>query len=116
MQDYKRTDRVGDQIKMEVADILTKKIKDPRVGFVTITSVEVSDDLRHAKVFVSVQKDQDEKKTFLGLKKATGFIRGELAKRLQIRYVPDLAFLPDQATERVGRVLDLLEKIEKEKR
>ena len=114
MQEFKRTVRVGDQIKMEVADIVMKKIKDPRIGFVTITSVEVSDDLRHAKVFVSIQKDQDEKKTFIGLKKATGFVRGELARRLQLRYIPELIFLPDASTEKVGHLLDLLEQIKKE--
>ncbi|HLG22142.1 MAG TPA: 30S ribosome-binding factor RbfA [Candidatus Manganitrophaceae bacterium] len=112
LQEYKRTDRIGDQIKMEVADILLKKTKDPRIGFVTVTSVEVSDDLRHAKIFVSVH--QDPQKAFAGLKKATRFVRGELAKRLQIRRMPDLVFLPDESTEKVSHLLDLLEEIGKE--
>ena len=114
LQEYKRTDRIGDQIKMEVADIVAKKIKDPRVGFVTITAVEISDDLRHAKIFVAIQKDQDEKQTFIGLRKATAFVRGELARRLRLRYIPELIFLPDASTEKVGRLLDLLEQIKKE--
>lgn len=113
MNEYKRRDRVADQIKMEIADILSKKTKDPRIGFVTVISVIVSDDLKHAKVFVSIQKDQDRKKTFIGLQKATGFIRGELAKRMQLRRIPELAFLPDDSTENVNHLLEILETIEK---
>lgn len=116
VQEYKRTNRIGDQIKMEVADILTTKIRDPRIGFVTVTSVEVSDDLKHAKIFVTVQKDQDAKQAFMGLRKATGFIRAELSRRLQIRRVPEVVFLPDESTEKVSHILDLLDRIEKEKR
>lgn len=112
VNEYKRTDRVADQIKMEIADILTKKTKDPRIGFVTVTSVQVSDDLKHAKVFVSVH--EDEKKTFIGLKKATGFVRAELARRLQLRRIPEIAFLPDTSTEKVTHILDLLDQIEKD--
>ncbi len=112
VSEYKRTDRVADQIKMEIADILAKKTKDPRIGFVTVTSVEISDDLKQAKVFVSVR--EDEKKTFIGLRKATGFVRAELARRLQLRRIPEIAFLPDTFTEKVTHILDLLDKIEKD--
>lgn len=112
VNEFKRTDRVADQIKMEIADILTKKTKDPRIGFVTVTSVQVSDDLKHAKVFVSVH--EDEKGTFVGLKKATGFVRAELARRLHLRRIPEIVFLPDTSTEKVTHILDLLDRIEKE--
>jgi len=112
VNEYKRTDRVADQIKMEIADILTKKTKDPRIGFVTVTSVQVSDDLKHAKVFVSVH--EDEKSAFVGLKKATGFVRAELARRLQLRRIPEIVFLPDTSTEKVTHILDLLDRIEKD--
>lgn len=112
VSEYKRTDRVADQVKMEIADILAKKTKDPRIGFVTVTSVQISDDLKHAKVFVSVH--EDEKQTFIGLKKATPFIRGELARRLQMRRIPEIAFLPDTSTEKVTHILDLLDQIEKD--
>ncbi len=107
----KRSERVADQIRMEIADILSKKVKDPRIGFVTVTSVDLTDDLQHAKVFVSVLSDQDRKATFLGLGKATGFVRLELAKRLKLRRTPQLAFLPDTSTEKVVHLLDLLERI-----
>ena len=112
VNEYKRTERVADLIKVEIADILTKKTKDPRIGFVTVTSVEVSEDLKHAKVFVSAHAD--EKSTFIGLKKATPFVRGELARRLQMRRIPEIAFLPDTSTEKVSHILDLLDQIEKE--
>jgi ribosome-binding factor A len=111
VNEHKRTNRVADQIKIEIADILTRKTKDPRIGFVTVTSVEISDDLRHAKVFVSVHAD--EKNAFIGLKKATPFVRGELARRLQMRRIPEIVFLPDSSTEKVTHILDLLDQIEK---
>lgn len=114
VQEFKRTTRIGDQIKMEVADILATKTRDPRIGFVTVTGVEVSDDLQHAKVFVTVQKDQDAKQTFVGLRKATGFVRAELSRRLQLRRIPELLFLPDETTDRVSHILDLLDRLEKE--
>lgn len=116
VQEFKRTDRIGDQIKMEVADILTRKTRDPRIGFVTVTSVEVSDDLQHAKIFVTVQKDQDPKPVFAGLRKAAGFVRAELSRRLHLRRIPELVFLPDVSTEKVSHILDLLDRIEKEKK
>ncbi len=116
VQDFKRTDRIGDQIKMEVADILTRKTRDPRIGFVTVTSVEISDDLQHAKIFVTVQKEHDPKQAFIGLRKAAGFIRAELSRRLQLRRVPELSFLPDESTEKVSHILDLLDRIEKGKK
>ena len=105
--EYKRTDRVADQIKMEVADILSKKAKDPRIGWVTILSVDLSPDLSHARLFVSMP--DHEKETLWGLKKASGFIRSELARRLPLRRVPDLTFLADRSVEKVSRLLSLLD-------
>ncbi|MFY9271078.1 MAG: 30S ribosome-binding factor RbfA [Candidatus Manganitrophaceae bacterium] len=115
MQQYKRTDRIGDRIKAEVADILTQKVRDPRIGFVTVTGVEVSDDLQHAKIFVAIQEGLHLKQTFAGLRKATAFIRLELAKRLELRRVPELIFLPDESGEKISHLMDLLDHIEKEK-
>ncbi|MFQ5780096.1 MAG: 30S ribosome-binding factor RbfA [Nitrospiria bacterium] len=114
MHPHKRTDRVADQIKMEIADILTKKAKDPRIGFVTVMSVEVTNDLQHAKVFVSIPQHQDRKETITGLRKGAGFVRKELARRLSLRRIPDLAFLVDRSTEQVTHVLTLLEQIKED--
>lgn len=111
MPDHKRTDRIADQIKMEIADILVKKVSDPRIGRVTVMSVDVSSDLQHAKVFVTIPQQQGRKETLSGLKKAAGFLRKELASRLPLRRTPDLTFLNDTSTSQVSHVLELLEQI-----
>lgn len=110
---YKRAERVADQIRMEVADILARKTKDPRVGFVTVTDVELSNDLRVARIYVTTmqqgqQQDQDDE-TFKGLESAIGFIRIELGRRLALRYTPELIFCQDGSRPRAERVLQLLE-------
>lgn len=108
----KRTDRVGDQIRIEIADILTRRVKDPRVGFVTITAVDVSPDLRQAWVRVTVlQEGAQEAESMAALSRAAGFIKGELGRRLKLRYVPDLTFVKDTSVDRVARVLTLLEEL-----
>ena len=113
--DFKRADRVGDQVRAELADIILRKMRDPRVGFVTITKVELSDDLKNAKVFVSVLGDQKQKKDSLkGLRSAVHFIRGELGRRLKLRYMPELVFVLDESIEKGARMLDILRKLEEE--
>lgn len=111
---YKRADRVADQIRTEVADILMRKTKDPRVGFITVTDVELSSDLKLARVYVTTLQDaQEEAETFHGLSKAVGFIRAELGRRLALRYTPEISFFRDEAGERGNRVLSLLEQVSK---
>jgi ribosome-binding factor A len=110
---YKRAVRVSDQMKQEIADILMRKIKDPRIGFVTITDVDVSDDLRNAKVFVSVYGgDEAKKASLLGLKSAAPFIRSELGKRMRLRILPELLFRFDATVERGAHIMELLHSIE----
>lgn len=113
---YKRTDRLNDQIKEEIADILMTKVKDPRIGFVTLTAVDISPDLRFAKVLVTIleTKDPERNLTLEGLQKASSFIRSELGRRLHIRYTPQLSFQVDEKLEEVKRVLNLLEGIREE--
>ncbi len=106
-----RASRVADEIRKEITDVLSKKARDPRIGFITITEVKVTDDLHHARIYVSLQENQDAKKTFAALKKASGFFRGALARNLPLRRVPDVAFFPDQAVKRQSRILDLLDEI-----
>jgi ribosome-binding factor A len=85
---YKRSDRVGELIKEEISNMLIHEIKDPRIGFVTLTKVILSNDLRKAKVFISILGEKAEKEgCFEGLRSARGFIRGELGKRLNLRYI-----------------------------
>jgi len=109
---YKRADRVADQIRMEVADILLRKIKDPRVHSVTVTGVELTADLRIAYVFVTTMETEDaERDIFLGLSKAKGFVRAELGRRLTLRYLPEVIFKKDVSGLRGDRILQLLESL-----
>ena len=112
MMGFKRTDRVGDQIRMEIADILMRRVKDPRVGFVTVTAVDVTSDLRQAWIYVTVlQQGSQEEETLEVLARAEGFIRSELGRRLKLRYVPTLTFVKDTSLDRVRRVMTLLDQV-----
>jgi ribosome-binding factor A len=114
---YKRATRVADQIRMEVADIIMRKTKDPRVGVVTVTDVEITNDLRLARVFVTTLLDAEhEREAFAGLEKAGGFIRSELGRRLNLRYTPELVFLKDTSGPRGDRILSLLDHLDEERR
>ena len=109
---YSRADRVADQIRMEVADILMRKIKDPRVRSVTVTGVELTNDLRIARVFVTaLGTDAETKDVFAGLAKASGFVRSELGRRLALRYLPEVQFVKDLSGPRADRVLQLLDEL-----
>lgn len=109
-----RANRVAEQMKKEIGEILTRKIKDPRVGFVTITDVEVTGDLQQAKVFISVLGDEQEKKeTLLGLSKANGFIRSEIGHRIRLRKTPEITFEFDEAYEYGSRIDTLLRDLNK---
>lgn len=109
MRQYKRSDRVGELIKEEISNMLIHEIKDPRIGFVTLTKVILSNDLRKAKVFISILGETAEREeTFKGLLSAKGFIRGELGKRLTLRYIPELTFKLDPSVEYGARISQLL--------
>lgn len=95
-----RHQRVAEQMKKEVADIIRTDVKDGRVGFTTITRVEVTNDLQHAKVYVSVFGSKEEKQaTLTTLQKAVGFIRGEASRRLRMRVTPEMSFILDESGE-----------------
>lgn len=112
---YKRADRVADQIKMEVADILMRKVKDPRVHDVTVTGVDLTGDLRTAHVFVTtMETGEAEQNIFSGLSKASGFVRAELGRRLSLRYLPDVIFKKDVSGPRGDRIMQLLEGLHRE--
>lgn len=101
---------MADQIQMEVADILMRKIKDPRVHDVTVTDVELTGDLRIAHVFVTtMETGEAERNIFVGLSKASGFVRAELGRRLSLRYLPDVIFKKDVSGPRGDRIMQLLE-------
>ena len=110
-----RQEKLGELIAAELSDLLRTRVKDPRVGFASITHVEVSGDLRHAKIFVSVMGSAEERaETMKGLKNATGFLRHELATRLVLRYMPELVFKLDNSIEEGARILALINQVERE--
>jgi len=108
----KRANKVSGLLKMEISDIIRTRLKDPRVGFVTITDVVLSDDLRNARVYVSVLGDETQRdNTLEGLEHACPFIQNELGSRLRLRYLPHLRFYYDASFEygaNIDRILDSL--------
>jgi len=107
---YKRAERVADQLRIEVADILAKKSKDPRLQFVTVTNVEVTNDLRIARVYVSILGSQDDEPGILkALNSAAGFVRSEIGRRLELRYTPEVKFWSDTKGPRAERILKILD-------
>ncbi len=116
MPNQYRQEKLGELIAAELSDLLRTRVKDPRVGFASITHVEVSGDLRHAKIFVSVLGSEDQQAaTIQALKHATGFLRHELASRLVLRYMPALVFKLDTSIEKGTRVLQLIRELEQDK-
>lgn len=105
-----RTERVGERIQTELARLIREDLRDPRVGFVTLTGVEVTKDLRHAKVFVSVLGDS-MKDTLAALEHATPFLKRELARSAGLKFTPSLRFLEDRSIRGARRVEDLLDEI-----
>jgi ribosome-binding factor A len=108
----KRLDRVNQLIKEEISLLLQRELKDPRLGFVTVTEVDVAKDLRSGKVYVSVLGGEAEwSGSLAALQSARGFIRNLLAPRLRLRAVPDLTFLPDRSMAHAAHIQSLLERL-----
>lgn len=110
-----RQEQVQNRLVEEVSDMLIRNLKDPRLGFVTVTGAEITRDLRHAKVFVSVMGTDDERDQCLdALKRASGYIRGEFTRRAHLRVAPELVFQADASLSRGARIFELLKQIEQE--
>lgn len=111
--DHRRADRVAEAIREEVARFLTEGAKDPRIsGFVTVTGVDVTRDLRHARVFVSVMgTDEERKRTLEGLDSLAAHLRPRVARALRLRLAPELEFRIDRSIERAARIETLLTKL-----
>jgi ribosome-binding factor A len=109
----RRVDRIEEQLRMELSEILEREIQDPRIGLITVTRTKVSQDLSHARIFVTVLGDAAQRKKALeGLRSAASFIRRSLSKRLHhLRRVPDLSFDYDENVEKSIRIEELLEQI-----
>lgn len=109
-RDYSRTLRVAEQIQRELAALIRLEVKDPRVGMVTLTDVEVSADYAHAKIFFTALGDQDEiAAAGAGLNHAAGFLRRELGHRVKLRGIPQLHFVYDESVERGIRLSRLID-------
>jgi ribosome-binding factor A len=113
MLPYKRSQRVSDLLRKEIADLIFNRLKDPRIGFITITGVDVTDDLKLAKVYVSVFKEEEKNITLEVLNTAKSFIRSELSKRLRMKSIPGIEFRLDTSIEYGDRIERLLKEIER---
>lgn len=108
-----RTNRMAETIKQEAAAIMQHELKDPRVGFASITMVEVSGDKRQAKIFVSVLGDDAKaKETIKALKNAQGYVRTELSKRLKVRFTPEIVFELDSSISHGVKIMEVLKQVE----
>lgn len=110
-RDFPRTRRIGEQMQRELAALIRTEVKDPRVGMVTVSAVEVTRDLAHAKVFFTVLGDADARRdSQIALNSASGFLRHELGQRMLTRTVPQLRFVYDESIEHGSRLSALIDK------
>jgi ribosome-binding factor A len=115
MLEGKRSERVADLIHKEISEMLIRSIKDPRIGFVTITRVTVSDDIRLAKVYFSVTGSQSEReKSLTGLNSARGFVRKELGRRMRLKHTPDITFHFDPSIEYAIHIAEVIQQLHRE--
>ena len=110
-----RTDRVDELLRQEIGALLAKEVADPRIGFATITDVETSPDLRHAKVFVSIMGSEAERAaTFEGLGSVASHLRSRIGRALRLRLAPEIAFRPDESIAHAARIESLLAQLKEE--
>lgn len=110
-----RVEKVQEFIKQEISKIILTELKDPRIGFVTVTNVEATGDLRSAKIFVSLMGNDEQKTaTWAGLQKALGFMRTEIGKRIKMRFTPELSLHLDESLEYSAHIQELLIKIKQQ--
>lgn len=114
--DYKRSDRVGDLLLELVSELLREEVSDPRIGPITLTGADVSKDLRHARIYFTLLSQSGDKAEVLsGLKSATGYIRGKVARELKLRFVPTIEFVYDESRDQARRIEDLLQQVKKDR-
>jgi ribosome-binding factor A len=110
-----RQDRVKSQMIHEISEMIHREVRDPRLGFVTVTDAEIGRDLRNARVYVSVLGDESVRAHSLRiLNGASGMLRGEFARRAHLRVAPELTFLYDEGIERGQHIFELLKSVEKD--
>jgi ribosome-binding factor A len=112
----KRSDRIADLIQKEISQMLMKGLKDPRIGFVTITKVAVSEDCRMAKIYFSVAGSAEEReRSTEGLNSAKGYVRKELGRRIRMKYTPEITFQFDPSIEYAIHIGEVIDQIRKER-
>ena len=110
-----RVEKVQELMKQEVSEIVLRELKDPRIGFVTVTEVKCTADLREAKIYVSVMGSDDQvKNTLAGLKSSMGFIRREIGRRIRLRFTPEISLAFDKSLDYSAHIQELLLKVEME--
>ena len=110
-----RVEKLQELIKQEIGNMLLKELKDPRIGFITVTHVEVTGDLRDAKIFVSIMGNEEQiKDSWQGLQSSVGFIRREIGKRIRLRFTPTIKFALDTSLDYSEHIQKLLLQVEKE--
>jgi ribosome-binding factor A len=108
----RRLSRVEEACKEVLSEVIQREVKDPRVGFVTITGVKLSPDLRHAKVYLSVLgSDEEVEKSLAGLKSARGYMRSELGRHLRLKYLPEIEIVHEKVTEEALRLSTLMREV-----
>ncbi len=112
---FRRADRVGDLVRRELCRLLLREVKDPRLALVIVTKVEMSADLRHARVFFTGSPGADRAPELAGLQHAAGFLRGQLGRCLRLRYAPTLAFEVDDSVDRSLHIDALLKQVAAER-
>ena len=109
---FKRSERVQELLLKEISALIQRGLKDPRIGFATVTTVDLSNNLKHAKVYISVLGTESEQhETITGLTNASGFIRGSLGKNLNLRYIPVLEFILDETAKRVAKINKIINEL-----
>jgi len=111
-----RAQRVAELIREEIAKLLQKGLKDPRIGFVSVMGVKMSPDLRYAKVYVSLLGEEKERKSSLiALRNSEGWVRQQVGKAVRLRFTPDIRFVEDESLDKVYRLEEVFKKIEEER-
>ncbi|MFH1542123.1 MAG: 30S ribosome-binding factor RbfA [bacterium] len=110
-----RPERIAEQIKKVVSAIIREDVNDPRIGFVSITKVELTSDLENAKIFISILGDENQKvESMKGLQSATSFVRGKLGDEIEFRSVPEIRFVRDDSLEKGSQVLNIMSKFNRD--
>jgi len=117
MASFKRAEKVSEAIKREISVMLTQEVKDPGIHFATVTSVVTTDDLRDAKIYVSIMGDEATRKESMeGLERAKGFLRHEIGQRLKLRYTPNLHFFLDKSLDHALKIRGIINKLKAEEK